>query len=89
MRISLKKKDYNNVPNSFVIGKYNFRDNDEVTYFCGEFKEITETNSKYFTGVINDSDKIEWEGYMELPLGCAINDDAHRFDFVYHWQLEE
>ena len=79
----LEKKDYNNVPSSFVIGKYNFRDNDQVIYFCGEFKEITETTSRYFTGAINKFDKIEWGGTMELPLGCAISDDALIYEFEY------
>ena len=82
----MQKQDYNNVPNAFVIGKYNFNGDETITYFCGEFKDITVNHNRFFNGAIDDSGNIKWDGTKDLSSWCAISDSAHKFSFVYHWQ---
>lgn len=84
----MQKQDYNNVPNSFVIGKYNFKGDETITYFCGEFKDITVNYDQFFNGAIDSSGNLEWDGVKELSPWCAIKDNAHKFSFIYLWQQE-
>lgn len=84
----MKKQSYNNVPNAFVIGKHNFKNNGDITYFCGEFKEISVNYGHYFFGAIDGSGTLEWNGIQKQSAWCAINDDAHQFNFAYDWELK-
>ena len=85
----MKKQDYNNVPSAFVIGKHNFKNNDDITYFCGEFRDITVNYQHYFYGAIDGSGNLVWDGIQEQSPWCAINDDAPQFSFTYHWETKE
>ena len=84
----MKKQSYNNVPNAFVIGKHNFKNNGDIAYFCGEFKEISVNYSHYFHGAIDGSGTLVWDGIQKQSAWCAINDDAHQFNFTYDWKIE-
>ena len=83
----MKKQSYNNVPESFVIGKHNFKNDGTITYFCGEFKDITVNYQQYFHGAIDNSGTLVWDGLEKQSAWCAINDDAKKFSFTYDWKL--
>ena len=85
----MKKQDYNNVPNSFVIGKYNFKSTEDIIHFCGEFKNIEVDYSQYFIGAFDSSGDLKWDGVAKNSNWCAINDDALMFSFIYDWKTDE
>src|SRR3989338_708256 len=66
-----------NVPNSFVIGKYNFEIPD-ITSFCGQFQGKLYW---YFLGHIKDSKIISWGLETDKPKLCAINENTQKFTF--------
>ena len=85
----MKKQDYNNVPSAFVIGKYNFKSTEDITHFCGEFKETTVNYNQYFIGAFDSSGDLKWDGIAKNSNWCAINDDALMFSFTYNWEIDE
>ena len=85
----MKKKPYNNVPDAFVIGKYNFKNNGDFVYFCGKFKDVVVNYGHYFNGAIDNFGNIVWDGAEKQSEWCAISDNAHKFSFVYDWVLEK
>ena len=85
----MKKQDYNNVPNSFVIGKYNFKNTEDITHFCGEFRNIDVNYNHYFIGAFDSSGDLKWDGIAKNSNWCAINDDALMFSFIYDWEVDE
>lgn len=68
-----------NVPNVFVIGKYNLDIAPEVTSFCGQFQGKLYW---YFVGEIKDSQVIHFGlNTNEKPKLCAIKDNPQNFTF--------
>lgn len=67
-----------NVPNSFVIGKYNLEIAPDVTSFCGQFQG---KSYWHFVGDIKDSKIINWGLEMDKPKLCAISDNTQKFVF--------
>ncbi|MGI0040720.1 MAG: hypothetical protein ACRD94_02010 [Nitrosopumilaceae archaeon] len=67
-----------NVPNAFVIGKYNLEIAPDITSFCGQFKG--KGHERYFQGNIKDSKVLQWGLELDVkPKLCAINDNAQMF----------
>jgi len=68
-----------NVPNSFVIGKYNLEIEPDVTSFCGQFQGRLYW---HFIGYIKDSKISNWSlETNERPKLCAIKDNPQIFTF--------
>lgn len=68
-----------NVPNVFVIGKYNLEITPDVTSFCGQFQG---KSYWYFHGSIKESKVIEFMlDIPEKPKLCAIKDNPQNFTF--------
>ncbi len=67
-----------NVPNSFVIGKYNLEIAPDVTSFCGQFQG---KSYWHFVGYIKDSKIISWGLETDKPKLCAISDNPQKFTF--------
>jgi hypothetical protein len=68
-----------NVPNSFVIGKYNLEIDPDITSFCGQFQGKFYW---YFIGHINNSKISSW--FLETnekPKLCAISENPQIFTF--------
>lgn len=69
-----------NVPNLFVVGKYNHGVGPDVTSFCGQFKG--KYHEWYFLGYIKDSKVAFWSLELEnKPKLCAINKDSTIYQF--------
>ena len=69
-----------NVPNQFIVGKYNFDYDGDYVSFCGKFVEPNTRNT--FEGAIKDSEVTSFGMRPPMEL-CAINDDATVYDFEY------
>lgn len=67
-----------NVPNSFVIGKYNLEITPDVTSFCGQFQG---KSYWHFVGYIKDSKIISLGLETDKPKLCAISDNPQKFTF--------
>jgi len=69
-----------NVPNSFVVGKYNLEISPDITSFCGQFKG--KYHEWYFLGHINGSELVNWSLELdEKPKLCAINENSTAYHF--------
>ena len=74
----------------FVIGKYNFKSTEDITHFCGEFKniDVNYRSSILLVHLIVSGD-LKWDGVAKNSNWCAINDDALMFSFIYDWEIDE
>lgn len=71
-----------NVPDSFVVGKYNLEIAPDITSFCGQFKG--KYHERYFLGNINGSEVVNWSLELDKkPKLCAINENST----VYHFKI--
>ncbi|HWP52472.1 MAG TPA: hypothetical protein VNK07_00265 [Candidatus Binatia bacterium] len=71
-----------NVPASFVVGKYNLEIEPNITSFCGQFKG--NHNEWYFHGSINGTNVADF--FLDLdkkPNLCAIKENSPS----YHFQI--
>jgi len=71
-----------NVPNSFIVGKYNMDLGHGITSFCGQFKG--KPNEWYFHGSMTENNKIVVEFSLDLDEKqklCVIKDNSEMFTF--------
>ena len=76
----LKYTKVSNIPNQFVVGKYNFDYDGDYLSFCGKFVNPDTNNT--FEGAIKDSKITSFSMRPPMEL-CAINDDAIIYEFEY------
>jgi hypothetical protein len=68
-----------NVPDKFIVGKYNLESESADIHYCGQF--VWEFRDTYFEGYIKNSSVIGFGLAFEKPKLCAINDNAQVFYF--------
>ena len=76
----LKFTKVSNVPNQFVVGKYNFDYDGDYVSFCGKFVEQIARNT--FEGAIKDNAVTSFSLRPPMEL-CAINYGAIVYEFEY------
>ena len=76
----LAETKVSNVPNQFVVGKYNFDYDGEMVSFCGKFVESNPRNT--FEGAIQESKVTSFSMRPPMEL-CAISNDATVYEFEY------
>ena len=74
----LKNTPVVNVPNQFVVGKYNLDSDFADIHYCGKFG--SESSHTFFSGYIQNSNVIQFGLEFETPKLCAINDNS----LVFH-----